>query len=143
MLCSKENKIVAVPKCEREVLSDVLVKKFNTIQVPTATFETFNGEQCAEVNGPYDLADIITGWKAVFSLSCIGNYGYLTKHIVHRINSICLRTKSPKLEKQIHNNISRHELRINGAIFTSKNSKADFVQCVFYSMTLQQMHKED
>ena len=93
MLYFKKKEIAAVPKCEKEVLSDVPLAKFNMIQVPTAASETFNGEQCAEVNGSYDLVDIITGWKAVFSSSCIGNYGCLAKHIVHRINDFSLFKK--------------------------------------------------
>ena len=49
MLYSKKKEVAAVPKCEKEVLSDVPLEKFNVIQVPTAASETFNGEQCAEV----------------------------------------------------------------------------------------------
>ena len=55
-------------------------EKCNDIEVLAETSETFNGEHCAEVNGPYDLADIITGWRTVSILSCIEKHGYLTKH---------------------------------------------------------------
>ena len=52
-------------------------EKCNDIEVLA---ETFNGEYCAEVNDPCDLADIITGRRTVSSLSCIEKYGYLAKH---------------------------------------------------------------
>ena len=39
-----------------------------------------DGKHVAQVNGSYNLADIITGRRTVSSLSCIEKYGYLTKH---------------------------------------------------------------
>ena len=50
------------------------------IDVPTETSETFDDEHCAEANGSYDLADIITVWRTLSSLSCIAKNGYLIKH---------------------------------------------------------------
>ena len=49
-------------------------------EVRVETSETFDGEHCAEINGPNGLVDIITGRRTVSSLSCIKKYGYLTKH---------------------------------------------------------------
>lgn len=46
-------------------------EKCNDIEFPVKTSETFDGDYCAEVNGPYDLADIITSRRIVSSLSCI------------------------------------------------------------------------
>ena len=56
MLYSLENESFAVLECEKEALSDLPRETCNDINVPTETSETFDGEQCAEVNGPYDLA---------------------------------------------------------------------------------------
>ena len=39
-----------------------------------------DGKHVAQVNGSYNLADIITGRRTVSSLSCIEKYWYLTKH---------------------------------------------------------------
>ena len=58
----------------------MLGEKCTDIEVPAQTSETFDGEHCAEVKGPYDLADIITGRRTVSNLSCFQKYGYLTKH---------------------------------------------------------------
>ena len=80
MLYSQENKGVAVLECEKKALSDASREKYNDIEVPAETSETFDGGHFAEVNGSYDLADIITGRRTVSSLSCIEKYGYLTKH---------------------------------------------------------------
>lgn len=49
----------------------MLGEKCNDIEVPAETSEIFDGKHGAEVNGPYDLAHIITGRKTVSSLSCI------------------------------------------------------------------------
>ena len=57
MLYSLENESFAVLGCEKEALSDLPRETCNDINVPTETSETFDGEHCAEVNGPYDLAD--------------------------------------------------------------------------------------
>ena len=77
---SQKKEDVAVPECENKTLSDVPGEKCNDIEVPAKTSETFDGEHRAKVNGPYDLADIITARRNVLSLSCIEMYGYLTKH---------------------------------------------------------------
>ena len=45
--------------------------KCNGIEVATKASETFDGDYCAEVNGPDDLADIITSKRIVSSISCI------------------------------------------------------------------------
>ena len=60
---------MTVPECERKALSDVPREKCNETEVPAETSETFDGEYFAEVNGSYNLADIITGRKTVLSSS--------------------------------------------------------------------------
>ena len=52
------------------------------IDVSTETSETFDDEHCAEANGSYDLADIITVWRTLSSLSCIEKNGYLIKTLL-------------------------------------------------------------
>ena len=54
--------------------------KCNEIQVLTETFEVFDGEHSAELNGPYGLVDIMTGQRTLSSLSSIKKFGYLTKY---------------------------------------------------------------
>ena len=54
--------------------------KCNDIEGLAETSETFDGEHCTDLNGPYDLADIITGRRTVSCLSCVEKYGYLTKY---------------------------------------------------------------
>ena len=41
------------------------------IEVTTETSETFDGEDCAEENCSYDLADIFTVWRTLSRLSCV------------------------------------------------------------------------
>ena len=72
--------MLLVFQCEKEDLSCVPGEKCNDTEVPAENCKTFDGEHFAEVNGSYDLADIITGRRTVSSLSCIEKYGYLTKH---------------------------------------------------------------
>ena len=55
-------------------------EKCNDIEVPAETSEIFDSEHCAEVNSPYDLAEIITGRRTVSSLNCIKKYGHLSNH---------------------------------------------------------------
>ena len=43
----------------------MLGEKCNDIEVPAETSEIFDGKHGAEVNGPYDLAHIITGRKTI------------------------------------------------------------------------------
>ena len=74
MLYSQKNKGVAVPECEEEALGNVTGEKCNGLEVATKTSETFNGDYCAEVNGQYDLAEIITSKRIASSLSCIQKY---------------------------------------------------------------------
>ena len=74
MLYSQKNKGVAVPECEEEALGNVTGEKCNGLEVATKTSETFNGDYCAEVNGQYDLAEIITRKRIASSLSCIQKY---------------------------------------------------------------------
>lgn len=50
------------------------------IEVTNETSETFDGEDCAEANCSYDLADIFTVWRTLSSLNCIEKNGYLIKH---------------------------------------------------------------
>ena len=69
----------------KKALSDKPREKCNEAEVPAETSETWWWTEVfthhfAEVNGSYNLADIITGRRTVSSLSCIENYGYLTKH---------------------------------------------------------------
>lgn len=59
------------PECENKDLSNVPGKNWNDIEVPAETSKTFDGEYCAKVNDPYDLADIITNRRIVLSFSCI------------------------------------------------------------------------
>ena len=80
MLHSQENEDVSVSEFEKKALSDVTREKCNETEFPAETYETFDGEHFAEVNGSYNSADIITGRRTVSSLSCIEKYGYLTKH---------------------------------------------------------------
>ena len=49
-------------------------EKCNETEFPAETYETFDGEHFAEVNGSYNSADIITGRRTVSSLSCIEKY---------------------------------------------------------------------
>ena len=44
-------------------------EKCNETEFPAETSETFDGEYFAEVNGSYNLADIITGRRTVLSSS--------------------------------------------------------------------------
>ena len=74
MLYSQKNKGVAVPECEEEALGNVAGEKCSDLKVATKTSETFNGDYCAEVNGQYDLAEIITSKRIASSLSCIQKY---------------------------------------------------------------------
>ena len=61
MLHSYENESVAVLEHEKEALNDVPGEKCNEIEVPAETSEIFDGEHYVEVNGPYNLADIMAG----------------------------------------------------------------------------------
>ena len=78
MLYSQKNKGVAVPEYEKEALNDLPGEKCIDIEIPPETSETVNSKHCAEVNSPYDLADIITDQRTVSSLSSNEKYGYLT-----------------------------------------------------------------
>ena len=46
-------------------------EKCDDNEVPAETSEIFDGKRCAELNGPYYLAGIITAQGIVSSLSCI------------------------------------------------------------------------
>ena len=43
----------------------MLGEKCNDIEGRAETSEIFDGKYCAEVNGPYDLSDIITGRRTL------------------------------------------------------------------------------
>ena len=46
---------------KKEALCNAPEEKCNDIEVLAETSKTFDSEHCAEVNGSYALADIITG----------------------------------------------------------------------------------
>ena len=119
-------------------------QKCNKTEVPAETSETFDGEHFAEVNGSYKLADIISGRRTGSSLSTKLHWEVrIFDKTLLRIKNLCLRKKLSKVERQRHYHISCHGLKVNGGMLPVKNSKADIVKCVFYSMTWQQMHQKE
>ena len=69
MQYSQENEDVAVPEYEKKALNDAPREKCNDIEVSIETSETFDGKHFPEINGSYDLADIITDRRTLLSLN--------------------------------------------------------------------------